>query len=636
MDKSTAHILLASLLERLRDDSLTEKPRFAGLVSEAEREALSFLAHELGLTINTTTSEPRPPNASPGEAKLVDVADVQAEETPKQHSQPVEPPEGAATAANPLEALLELDRKTTAAQVETQTPEGGVFTHRSPAPFTVCETAFTLSEPENPDLLLCLDFGTAKSKAFAASTDQDNPKLIELGLGTISNDAEAIYAVNSSVWIDDDGLMFAGPEAFRRGELRASGDPSRPRKRLDSIKQELSQALVGDDIASRLLPKEINPTDENLTYDDAITFYLAYLTDLAVSELQKKGKSRYVKRRFTIPCWEADQRVRAARLLSNSLACAQVLADTFQGRWKQGIHVREVKQAFQLVTPRANELRYLLDLHQASPENLSIRWGGLLEPLAAGSARIWAERSERQLMMVLDVGAGTSDFSLFFVDQNFVVKGRRAFPVVPCGRAIRQAGDTLDSLLVSELLDRAHLGADEGLRRRISSALWLSGVRRLKERLFVTGSLQQRLVNDQEVSMTLEEFLRTEGVSRFTGSLESCLQDFLNGVDKTWLKPLESVKLVLTGGGCDLPMVKSLKSKVWSFGGQEVRFRLVDPIPEYIANNFTSDFIKEYPQLSVALGGALPTVLDERSALSKWHGATPPPGPLPRFPVTGL
>jgi molecular chaperone HscA len=239
-------------------------------------------------------------------------------------------------------------------------------------------------------------------------------------------------------------------------------------------------------------------------------------------------------------------------------------------------------------------------------------------------------------MMVLDVGAGTSDFSLFWVVQNFDVKGHIAFPVHPAGRAIRMAGDTLDSLLVSELLGRAHLGADDDLRRRVSSALFLSGVRRLKEQLFTTGKLQHRLVNDQEVSITMEEFLITEGVSKFKRSIDAALQDFLNSVHESWLKPMESIQLVLTGGGCDLPMVKDLAKKAWRFKGQTVRFRLVDLVPQFIKDNFAADIVKEYPQLSVALGGALPMVLDERSTLSEWGGGTLPPGPLTKYQVTGI
>ena len=63
---------------------------------------------------------------------------------------------------------------------------------------------------------------------------------------------------------------------------------------------------------------------------------------------------------------------------------------------------------------------------------------GVLEPIAAGSARVWKDdlRSlSRQLVFVLDVGAGTTDLSLFWVVQD--PARRRALPVKPAARAVR-------------------------------------------------------------------------------------------------------------------------------------------------------------------------------------------------------
>ena len=634
MDKHTAYILLTSLLDRLRGDARVEKPRFLGLVSEDEREALEFLARDFGTSLSSSASQLHVPSGQE-ELELAGSQNIHSAVTPQPEPPRKESPDEVAPGADPVETEAPKTSGMAAKHEEAQPPEAKFGALPVAAHVPVCETAFGLSGPRDPDVVLCIDFGTAKSKAFAASINEGE-KPLELGLGIKDDDVDgAVYAVSSSVWIEDDGLMFAGSEAFRRGEMRASGGPDR--NRLDSLKQELSQAAPDDKIGLRLLPKDVNPTAETLSVDEVITFYLAYLTDLAVSDLgERHGKSRYIKRRFTLPCWEANKRNRAARLLSSRLACAQVLADTFHGRWKEGIHIKEVKHVFRRVVERADELSYLLDRGQNLGDRYSIEWGGLLEPLAAGSARIWADRPQRQLMMVLDVGAGTCDFSLFWIDQNFAAKGHIAFPVVPCGHAIRQAGDTLDAVLVAELLDRANLGADEGLRRRIRSALYLKGVRRLKERLFLTGSLQAHLENDEEVSISLEEFLGTDRVSRFTINLESALQEFITAVHETWKMPLESVGLVLTGGGCELPMVKGLKKKGWPFNGETVRFHLVDPIPAYIRNSFGEDFIKEYPQLAVALGGALPRVLDERATLREWPGATPAPGPLEIFQVTGI
>jgi hypothetical protein len=592
MDKLTAYTLLKSLLQRLDADSLLEKPRMSGLVSATEKHALEQIlkAYESSLSVDSLRDGPE---VETGHAKRPDD------------------------------------------QSKNPEPTFGETAKREVSPLTIDEKAFSLAQVQNPEIVLCLDFGTAKSKAFAASDDESDPKFYELALGKRDGDQDgSIYAVSSSVWIEEDGQMFAGSEAVRRGANQTIG--VKARRRLDSLKQELSQVLPGHQVGSQILPPEVNPSGVELSYDDAITFYLAYLTDLAVSELNERhGISRYVRRRFTLPCWEAEHRIRAAQLLSRRLACAQVLADTFHNHWKEGIPAKEVKSLIQSTLSRVDNLAYLLDMKLEEPKHLSVRWGGLLEPLAAGSSRVWLDRSARDLVLVVDVGAGTTDLSVFWVVQTSGQKGHRAFPVEPCGTAIRMAGDLLDSVLVRMILDRAHLGADTMLQQRVSSALFLSGVRRLKEQLINTGELTHRLVNDQVISITRKEFLETEGVRNFTTSLQKTIETFLSSIDLTWQDPLSKIRLVLTGGGCDLPMVRAIAEREWHIGGQKIRFQQTKNLPELIAERFDEDFCREYPQLAVALGGALPMVLDEGNTQKEWFGGAQAPGPLPRYPVTG-
>jgi molecular chaperone HscA len=189
--------------------------------------------------------------------------------------------------------------------------------------------------------------------------------------------------------------------------------------------------------------------------------------------------------------------------------------------------------------------------------------------------------------------------------------------------------------VVEELLAKARLGADPNLKQRVSAGVFRAGARHLKEVLFLTGELTHQLLNDQTVSLRLDEFLSTEGVRLFTSTIEAEWQRFLNLVDETWANPLNSAKLVITGGGCDLPMIKTLANKTWQFRGHSIRFQPTPVVPDFIVEHFAADFAREYPQLAVALGGALPSVLDERSSLEKWHGGAATPGPLTRYAITG-
>ena len=167
---------------------------------------------------------------------------------------------------------------------------------------------------------------------------------------------------------------------------------------------------------------------------------------------------------------------------------AQLLADTFDGQWKQGIPVSDVKA---MVTAAANyetETRYLL----ASDGGTKAFPRGLMEPLAAGSGRVWSDRSARNLMVVVDIGAGTTDFSLFWVLQNAIKQKRRAVGIEPGSDAIRMAGDMLDKLLLGHLLSKAPGKDDSITRRQVETALRLRGTRRMKETLFATGKLECR------------------------------------------------------------------------------------------------------------------------------------------------
>jgi len=81
-------------------------------------------------------------------------------------------------------------------------------------------------------------------------------------------------------------------------------------------------------------------------------------------------------------------------------------------------------------------------------------------------------------------------------------------------------------------------------------------------------------------------------------------------------------------------MIQKLANERWNFGGSSIRLTPAKEVPDFIAETFDEDFQREYPQLAVAIGGALP-VLDERSALKKWQGGAADPGGLERYPITG-
>jgi molecular chaperone HscA len=386
MDAALRNLLVRNLLERLDADALAERAQFTSVVTADERNALHCLY------------------------------DAVLEESRQEEID----------AATPVE-----DQR--AAQSVKQPP----LTPRK----TPSLVLTSLEEHGDKDTVVCFDFGTAKSKAFAGAVSDEedpDPQMFELGLGQADNDPDgAVYSVHSSVWISNDGLMFAGGDALRQSAAALTNGPQR--RRLDSIKQELSLSNAERDLASRLLDRDVNPSPEPLTYEDALCFYLGYLTDITGQELQNRhGLSKYTRRRFTLPAWQASQRSWATRTLHSCLKRAQVLADTFAGKWASGIPVADFKAVVEETRQYSSQLNHLFDG--------TVSDGALLEPLAAGSGRVWADRNARNLMLVLDVGAGTTDFSLFWIVQNPTTNLRRAFSVFPSSNAIRMADTRRESL----------------------------------------------------------------------------------------------------------------------------------------------------------------------------------------------
>jgi hypothetical protein len=578
MDPAIRNVLIRNLLERLDADAESMNPRFASIVTSDERRALHSMY-----------------NALASDAK-------QSEEpiTPEEPADDVPEPEGAAKEITPK------------------------LVHTTPS-----LNLSSLKANAQSDTVVCFDFGTAKSKAFAGTVDDEedpDPRMYELALGQADNDPDgAIYTVHSSVWISDDGLMFAGAEALRQSAGALTN--GLPRRRLDSIKQELSLSNAERDLASRLLDREIDPTAAELTYEDALCFYLAYLTDITGLELQNRhGLSRYTRRRFSLPAWQPSQRNWAAKTLDQCLKRAQILADTFSGKWRDGISVGDFKAAAEGSRQYVSRLSQLFDDTVAN--------GGLLEPLAAGSGRVWADRSARNLMLVLDVGAGTTDFSLFWIVQSPNGQFRRAFSVFPSSGAIRMAGDLVDDILVKFILEQTHGYPDETTRKRIESGIRLAGVRHTKEQLFNRGQVEIPLVTDQLVKVSREEFEAYAPMQRFAAELRGAIQAFLTRVDPSWEKATESPLMVLTGGSARLPFISGFAEYSWSIGQKTFSFSKARALPEIIANTFDLDFQREYPQLAVAIGGVLP-VINQKTELQTWAGGAPPPGQLERYAVTG-
>lgn len=553
MKKEVARFLLESLIERIDRNAI-------GSVSSTEREALGLALSALvdeetvHAVVPALTDDPRPLK----QPTVISARDSQAPED---------------------DAPSRLVSRS-AEEVRSAPPVMDVV---------LVTKALNRDSPDDAEILLCLDFGTAMSKAFAQS-DSGQPFELELG----AEAGQDGYAVPSSVFITDQGKILFGFEAVEASqELEDSN-----RMRLDSIKSWLSQRSNGD-LDGYPLHKDMNPTSVKLTEGDLIRIYLAYLTDLAVSQVQSWSVddssgplSRYVRRRFAHPCWPSSaQKTWADRLMRRWMAEAQILADTFHGKWSGGLDVELVKVAVDKVKALDTRPDYLIA-------------DGVPEPVAVAAGALADGEDKRLPFMVIDVGAGTTDFGLFLLREEEEREISKVFQVPGSIKALMQAGDRIDMMLKKFILDAQGVDLSEQHGRLVAADL-SRRIRGLKERLFASGSVQYVLTDGTRGKIDLDDFMASRPVREFSERVEQGFKEVLDGLDDTWVSYLTKADLtvVLSGGGANLPMMQALARGWVEIKGKRIARKLVNPLPAWISEE-SPDLEPVYPQLAVAIGGA--------------------------------
>lgn len=483
-----------------------------------------------------------------------------------------------------------------------------------------CLKSMMPPEVIDASVLLCLDFGTAMSKAYATIIEDGIAiKQLRLRLGEREGATNGvIYPVPSALWISEDGKIYMGSKAIT---LSALNNGANGRQRFDSLKRELTQGLIDASLDDVRLDKSINPTLTVLSQADALILFLSYLTDLACTELENRyKKSRYVKRRFAVPSWDDDRRKWGEDTLRNLLARAQIVADTFHNQWTSGIDIIKAKE--------------ILDKTKNKNLPFHLIGDGIAEPLAAGASRLRKDEPTRGWAMVVDIGAGTSDFALFVVSEDPDRDIFKAWPIKGCSGALQMAGDTLDKALRSAIIEHAHVSSEDSDYRHIVASL-NQRVRAWKEDLFRYDSFTYTLTSGARGTIYLSSFLAREDVKKFGDRLRETFIEILKRVKISFIKALNQRKLMLlfTGGGASLPMVKSLGGVKINLHGFDIECNVEQIIPDIYSHD--AEMKIAYPQLAVAIGGAMPDIINEAKALEEMPDVSPRQFVLSRSQITG-
>jgi hypothetical protein len=201
------------------------------------------------------------------------------------------------------------------------------------------------------------------------------------------------------------------------------------------------------------------------------------------------------------------------------------------------------------------------------------------------------------MIMVVDIGAGTSDFSLFKIAFNPDGKKLGPSEVAGSGRGITEAGNYLDKLLNAFILKKTEVKIDDPHYKNIVGALNLT-IRDNKEALFNDGFVSVSLFNGEIAEVNKDEFLSLGSVKQFGAVLKNTMIEILEEIDESWIKgaPPWSGKPTLAIGET-------------SIGGNKLKIVLSQSFPQWLEEEGYEDLEEDYPRIAVSLGGARKLVL---------------------------
>ena len=458
---------------------------------------------------------------------------------------------------------------------------------------------------------VCLDFGTAMSKATLIDDRDEGVEAIEvlqLGIPGDQQEVDDVMLV-SSVYIDNDGMLRFGHAAFEKSLLE--GDDG-SRQRLDNIKRRLSEDGWEENVGQLY-----NPTDIPVTYGDLVLAYLSYMTWTVNCCLEELGYRKLVRRRFALPCFDGPKRRESIERLGRAVGEAQVLADTFGGALRDGIPLVSFVDA-------VGELR-------TESRQYGFVDRDVVEPLGVAGSMISWRRKTDSLVLVVDVGAGTSDLGLFRIHIDPDGQIQDAYQVEGSTRVLTEAGNYLDNVLIEFVLAKAEVTVEHPMAKEIRGKLNLQ-IREYKETLFSEGSVFVVLTNvgqPFEVTVDLEEFRQLAAVQQFGQSLSGAVVDILESVDDSWVgwiraSPMRRLGIMLTGGGASLPMVKELGRTPLVVHGDAIEVARAPQIPSWLSegHGIAAD---DYTRVAVSLGGARRQVMDGKGATITAGDVTAPP-----------
>jgi molecular chaperone DnaK (HSP70) len=422
---------------------------------------------------------------------------------------------------------------------------------------------------------VCVDFGTAKSKAAASLQGGASVFVHPLAL---SDDGNPFFLPGRLAVDARNGRVLLGAAAARAG--LAPGQET-----LQFFKTLLSAPDLPRSVRTLAKPA-VDPT-RRFRQRDLLATFLAFLlrrVDRALSyeSTLAEARGRYALR-YTRPDWSRDAD------LQHDLEIISML--------REAAHLsRALAATFDAGEVSISGLISGLEAAAANPSSIEIE-GAVFEAAAAAAGYLDAAGARSSAILVLDVSAGTTDVGAlrFSTDHEWEIPKAR--------RTIDQAGDALDRAILSLLIERARIKEVAAQGRAWRDLI--ESVRHGKEQLFANGTGVFR-VGGKLVRLTAKEALKSAEAREVFEAIEAAYLEGLQAVaDVVQRDGGMALTVIAAGGGSRLEAVRNIV-RAGKPRRSKVKVEHAPPVPEWAsAGSYADSFGPIFPLLSIAIGGAI-------------------------------
>jgi len=424
---------------------------------------------------------------------------------------------------------------------------------------------FDLNQPKD---IICIDFGTSSLRAAIQKTTVTTTP-IEIGKQFQSQIDD--MSIPSAIWISSDGnLIEFGERAIQLG-----------------FNQAKNESLLFDISPKKWLTNgsEINDIDEPIEKNGISKAHLiSGLISLAILGISKElnisiEELRKCEIRISHPIWD--------KKIENKLQIVleKLLSDSFV-IWDKAINGIKTKELSSMLKNRVTSIVFSKQV--------------VLEPIAAAISLFEKFDNSMAFVIVIDVGAGTTDMAAFYStvpDSGTLgaVSGKYKRQLLPLGMplSIFKAGDHIDNVIMEIFLNKI-VGLSSTQKQDLFNRR-----RVIKESLFKYSKTveygeevsYQDIINHNNIKEFIKEIKKS-----FVSLVRSCEDSLAPRIKSNSFPRIDSVKVVFAGGGGKIKFLRN------AIGTQIDINKIAIPI-EIVDITKTNKLHPLIERLAVSIGG---------------------------------